>query len=352
MNGNTGGFGKTSRPDLPSDWVVRPATTADAQNWQTLMQQHGGHWSLDWRWQQVFNQAYGLESFYHLAQQGSKTVGIMPLIRHPAIKTGWHALPFLDYAPPLTLQPSMASAMVAHLLSQGQTIELRHIESQPETQAAPGTMVTMILPLPHDQNMLWKGFSSKVRNQVRKAEKSGITVIQGRQHLPVFYHLWRERMRQLGTPAHARSWFTAIMDHFEEAQIFIAMHQDKPVGGLFHLRVGQTALVPWAASKRELRSLCINHALYWAAMEHSLNMGATQFDFLRSQVGQGTYSFKKQWGAQAYALSYLRYRPDGSIKDCSHPGKGRAKQLFSRLWPHLPDFLRQKLDTPLRLRIP
>ena len=41
--------------------------------------------------------------------------------------------------------------------------------------------VTMLLPLASDSETRWKHFDTKVRNQIRKARKSGLTVQMGRK---------------------------------------------------------------------------------------------------------------------------------------------------------------------------
>ena len=65
----------------------------------------------------------------------------------------------------------------------------------------------------------WKSLDAKVRNQVRKAEKSGVTVVWGREELlGDFYDVFCINMRNLGSPTHARGFFEAVLRHFPGAQ--------------------------------------------------------------------------------------------------------------------------------------
>ena len=62
---------------------------------------------------------------------------------------------------------------------------------------------------------LWKDFDPKVRNQIRKGEKAGLTVHWGsRELLGEFYAVFARNMRDLGTPVFGRKLFDSILLEF------------------------------------------------------------------------------------------------------------------------------------------
>jgi FemAB-related protein (PEP-CTERM system-associated) len=52
------------------------------------------------------------------------------------------------------------------------------------------------------------------------------------------------------------------------------------------------------------RELAANDMKYWELMRHAVAKGCRLFDFGRSKVGTGPWSFKKNWGFEPQPLSY------------------------------------------------
>jgi hypothetical protein len=60
--------------------------------------------------------------------------------------------------------------------------------------------VAMTLDLAEDIETQWRGFNAKLRNQIRKAEKSGLSAsVGGIELLADFYTVFVRNMRDLGT---------------------------------------------------------------------------------------------------------------------------------------------------------
>src|SRR5205814_7191611 len=80
-------------------------------------------------------------------------------------------------------------------------IELRHTARLVPALPARQHKVGMSLALEADASRAWDRLDRKVRNQVRKAEKSGLTARSGgAELLPSFYAVFARNMRDLGTP--------------------------------------------------------------------------------------------------------------------------------------------------------
>ena len=138
-----------------------------------------------------------------------------------------------------------------------------------------------------------------MRNQVRKGEKSGLTVARGGEELlPDFYSVFSRNMRDLGTPVYGAGLFAAALRQFpSDAELFVVRAERTPVAAALLLHGPGVTEVPSASSLRQYNHTCANMLLYWNLLERAVERGQAVFDFGRSTIDGPTYRFKKQWGA-------------------------------------------------------
>jgi hypothetical protein len=81
--------------------------------------------------------------------------------------------------------------------------------------------------------------------------------------------------------------------------------------------------------------------LYWALLSHVCERGCTSFDYGRSTLGEGTYRFKKQWGAKPYELVWSKWQVEERVE--SEPersghqsGVSRLRPIAEEIWRRLP----------------
>ena len=162
----------------------------------------------------------------------------------------------------------------------------------------------MILDLPASSDELFKGFKSKLRSQVRKAGKNGVKFSWGNvEDIDSAYIVFSKNMHELGSPVHGKSFIKAIATHYgARAKLDLAEFQGKTIGMGIILLSGKGVSIPWASTLREYNRLGPNMMLYWNFLKYSADNGYTYFDFGRSSEGEGTYKFKKQWGANPKPL--------------------------------------------------
>jgi len=229
-------------------------------------------------------------------------------------------------------------------------IELRHRAPMFEEEGLlRQDKVTLMLDISSDSENLWKTLSSKVRNQVRKAEKSGLsTRLGGAELLEEFYQVFAVNMRDLGSPVHHPDFFAQIFSEFgDRARLLVVRDGHRTIGGLIGLFFEKTMIVPWASCLREYFPKCPNNILYWNAFQIAKEFGCNTFDFGRSSIGSGTYNFKLQWGAKPVQLnwqSFYKKRQPAAV-GLSENGKMVAA---SKLWSHLPVKLTVLLGPAIR----
>jgi hypothetical protein len=200
-----------------------------------------------------------------------------------------------------------------------------------------------------DADAYWKGLDAKVRNQVRKAEKSGVSVRWGREErLDEFYEVFCVNMRDLGSPTHAKGFFAAVLRHFPGASIGTAHRDGKCIGGLFRILWKDELVIPWASTLKEERVHCPNNALYWEAIRYAFEQGCARVDFGRSTKDEGTYRFKKQWLARESNLYRYQFDDKGHFLERTwHVSQGKLGWTRN-VWAKLPLKLANALGPMVR----
>jgi serine/alanine adding enzyme len=297
-----------------------------------------------WAWRRVFEQAFGHETCYLAARRDSEVVGVLPLVSFRSWLFGRFmvSLPFVNYGGVLTSDSRAASALIdAATRAAGERgcrhVELRHTSRQLPDLPVKQHKVGMTLALETDATRAWDTLDRKVRNQVRKAQKSGlVSVVGGAELLDDFYQIFAVNMRDLGTPVYGRAFFERVLHEFPEtARVHVVRKGETPVAAGITYAHRRTIEVPWASSLKAYRSLCPNNLLYWAVIEHAVAGGFATLDFGRSTPNEGTYDFKRQWGAVPsplfweYALVSAESMPDQS------PANPKFKSAIE-LWKRLP----------------
>ena len=190
-------------------------------------------------WRAVVENSFGHRCYYLTAKDGSGAmVGILPLVFMKSTLFGCFlvSLPFFNYGGLLSDTQEIGTALLREAAAlRGELgaahVELRHTEPWPGGLPTKQAKVSMLLDLGSDSDLLWKGFNAKLRNQVRKAEKSGCTaVVGGLELLTDYYTVFVRNMRDLGTPVYGKKFFANILTAFPEESRIIAVYlEGKPV---------------------------------------------------------------------------------------------------------------------------
>jgi FemAB-related protein (PEP-CTERM system-associated) len=244
---------------------------------------------------------------------GSGLAGILPIVFMQSRLFGRFliSLPFFNYGGVLCHQQETGDALLAEAKDLQKELgaeytELRHTDQWPGSMPTKQRKVAMILDLAKDAETQWNGFNAKLRNQIRKAEKSGLSaVVGGKELVSDFYKVFARNMRDLGTPVYAENFFYNVLETFPDDTKIISIDlAGKPIAAGLISAFKDTVEIPWASSNRDFNTLCPNNLLYWTALQFAITKGAKRFDFGRSTPGEGTYRFKEQWGAKPCQLHW------------------------------------------------
>jgi FemAB-related protein (PEP-CTERM system-associated) len=195
----------------------------------------------------------------------------------------------------------------------------------------------MLLRLEPSADAEWNRLDRKIRNQVRKAEKNGLTAaVGGVELLPAFYAIFARNMRDLGTPVYSVRFFREVFAAFPDAaRVCLVRQGSTPFAASIVLSHGRRMEVPWASALRESNPLSANVLLYWRMLQLAIEGGVEVFDFGRSTPGEGTFAFKKQWGAEPLELVWEYWTGAGRRAPDLSPKNPKFSAAI-RLWQHLP----------------
>lgn len=305
-------------------------------------------------WMEAIEAAYGHKAYPLAVEENGSILAVLPLLlmRHPlnnpVIKrASLVSLPFCDLGGMIgakqhhQLLHETASNLAKEM--NVQLLEVRHRE--PEGlgfdfdrlgRELEGQKVSMLLELEPSSEEQLAAFKPKLRSQIKKAKKNGCTTVVGNtsQLVEDFYYVFSRNMHSLGSPVHSKSLFHSICKAYgDKANVAVVYYGDEVAAGGIVLSNGRQAAIPWASSLAEYNRLAPNMLLYWELLSRCADAGVRVFDFGRSSFGEGTFRFKKQWGAQPYTLVWENWlnQHEGPAKSPS-----RLRSIVERVWQRLP----------------
>jgi serine/alanine adding enzyme len=313
-----------------------------AQEWDDFGRRMPG-WTHFHRygWRQAFGRVFSHECPYLAARDASGVLaGILPLVRVKSLAFGHYLVsqPFVNYGGPLGSDDAIRAlvAEASDLAARGgvKLLELRSRIELPIDLPVSHRKVTVVLDLESDADKTFKRFEAKLRSQVRRPIKEGVTVRFGRDQVAPFFRVFAQHMRDLGTPTQSQRLFEALADEFpDDMWVGCAWLGDIPVAGGIGFRWDDEFEMTWASSLYGYSKIAPNMLLYWAFMERCVQQGVKRFNFGRTTPGSGTHKFKLQWGSREEPLWWYQ-RQAGTSKT---PSPDDPRYAWGpRIWRRLP----------------
>jgi serine/alanine adding enzyme len=296
-------------------------------------------------WVSILRGGLGHQPLVLEAAAEGETLGILPMVFMHTKLFGKFlvGLPYLNVGGVLADDEGVAQSLINQAVRLADELDVKHLELRHETRHVHPSFnyeltekVHMRLNLRSTSDELWKSFSPKVRNQVRKAEKEGVTIVRGREELlREFYTVFSRNMRDLGTPVFSRRLFAEILQHLPDAaEICIARYQGRAVAGAILIHGRGMSEVPSASSLRTANHLNCNMLMYWHLLMRAIERGQEVFDFGRSSAGSNTYRFKAQWGARPHGAVWQYYVRHGDVSDMRPNNPKNQRRIV--VWKRLP----------------
>ncbi|HPP64681.1 MAG TPA: peptidoglycan bridge formation glycyltransferase FemA/FemB family protein [Candidatus Paceibacterota bacterium] len=164
---------------------------------------------------------------------------------------------------------------------------------------------TYLVDLTKEIELIWKDIHKKHRNDIRYAQKIGVT-IEETNNVKLFYDLSCEtyaRSNKIPTPLRLLSAYYNAFGPFKMARIFIAKYQNKPLAAAFMLCYGDKILYFKGATANQLIRGSGN-LLHWHLIQLFKQEGYKIYDFGgvslvdEDQKLRGIKLFKSRFGGE------------------------------------------------------
>lgn len=315
----------------------------------------------DFRWKSVVEKSFGHKCFYFLCEDSRGWItGTLPMVHLNSIMFGNFlvSMPYFNYGGVCADNLPTRDLLIGEAIRTARDLRATHIEFRQDAPLGNGfpvntVKVSMRLDLPKSGSDLWASFPSKLRSQIRRPQKEGMTVrIARHEELENFYRVFSINMRDLGTPVYPKRFFRNILDHFPDSSwICTVSLGNTPVASGFLVGFKEKLEIPWASSLRAYNRLGPNMLLYWSCLEFACASGFRVFDFGRSTAGEGTHRFKEQWGAVQHQMFWHYWlSKDGPMPEIN-PRNPRY-QLAIWLWKKLPVPITRVFGPPIVRNLP
>lgn len=297
-------------------------------------------------WSQLARDVFGHRAFFIEARDAEGSLaGVLPLVQQRGLLGNFMtSVAFFNYGGALATSDAVAVKLMDHARDLARQRRCSYLELRDVALRAPDWQVrtdkaSMILELPPSIDALGKQLGSKLRSQVKRAERESVQIRSGGiELLDAFYDVFSRNMRDLGTPVYPVRFFRAILERFAaQTLLLVIYHQDRPAAAGFLVIDGDAAEIPWASCRAEAKPLGMNMKLYWELLSACIARGCRSFDFGRSTIDSGTYRFKQQWGAKPRQLYWHRWeRSPARHHSTDAMSEGRLRRYATTVWQRLP----------------
>jgi len=294
-------------------------------------------------WQTVLSQVYRHACFFLYAERDGQIEGVLPLAQIKSRLFGHSliSLPFAVYGGVAANTPEAAQALEAEAQRIAKELdvehlEMRHIDKRHDNWPTQDLYVTFRKEILPDEEANMLAIPRKQRAMVRKGIKNELRseIDPG---VDRFFALFADNVHRHGTPAMPKKWFQALRDVFgDDCEVLTVVSPDgRALSSVMSFYFRDEVLAYYAGDDESARHLAANDFKYWELMRRACLRGLKVFDYGRSKVGTGPYSFKKNWGFEPTPMhyEYQLYKRDAIPQN--NPNNAKY-QLLIKTWRKMP----------------
>ncbi len=288
----------------------------------------------------VLESTHQLPTHYLMAQNELGVCGVLPLghLKSRLFSNALISTPFCVQGSVLADNEDVANALMRAAHRKACELNVDYLEYRSISPMPLSNLSSLYVNfkreifLNEEDNL--KAIPRKQRAVVRKGIKGNYTTRINRD-LDLFYRLFSESQRNLGTPVQSKKWFESLLNAFpEQTDILSVFDGQKPVCSVLSFYDKSTVYPYYGGGSVQARAGA-NDYMYWSLMLHALFKGCQWFDFGRSKVDSGSYRFKKHWGFNPEPLYYYYDLIQASTQPNINPNNPKYQWLI-RQWKRLP----------------
>jgi len=295
------------------------------------------------QWQTVMEKVFKHRSYFLYLEQDGAIAAVLPmaLVQSRLFGNALVSTPFCVYGGCAAVDEQSRQTLQDHARDLAGTLAVDYLELryQNRTNAdwpcKDSLYVTFRKAIDEDVEQNMKNIPRKQRAMVRKGIQAGLRCEQD-QDVNRFFDVYASSVHGMGTPVFSKKYFQVLQEVFgRQCEMSIA-HKDGDVNAAVMSFYFRDQVLPYYGGGYAVaRKNKAFDFMYWDLMRRSCEKGITWYDYGRSKVGTGSYSFKKNWGFEPQPLHYeFQLIKSKSIPDINPLNP--KYQMFIAAWKRLP----------------
>jgi FemAB-related protein (PEP-CTERM system-associated) len=294
-------------------------------------------------WKSVLERAFGHKPYFLYVESNGEIIGVLPLAEVKSVLFGHSlgSLPFCVYGGIVADTEEAAQLLRDEACALSRQLQVDALELRNQRPSNAGWPVKELYFTfkkaidPYDDVNL-KAIPNRQRAMIRKGIKEGLES-EWDSSTDRLYQVYSESVRNLGTPVFSAKYLRVLQEVFaDKCSVLMITHQGQDVAAVMSFYFKDEVLPYYGGSTAQARDIKgVNHFLYWELMRRSREQGIGLFDFGRSKIGTGPYSFKKNFGFEPQALPYEYYLVKSNSVPEINPLNPKYRMLVN-IWSKLP----------------
>ena len=323
--------------------MVKLLESTNSQRWDHFVSQHcdATFFHLS-GWQSVIERAFGHKTYYYYVEKEGRITGILPLahVKSPLFGNALCSLSFCVYGGVVAEDDDSRLSLMQIASEQAEKLGVDYLEMRNRVQQTPEwpnkeLYVTFRKELDPDPEKNMAAVPRKQRAMIRKGIKAGL-ISRLDSDIEDFYRAYSESVRNLGTPVFSKNYFKILKEVFDDQCEILTVEQNgKLISSVMSFYFKDEVLPYYGGGTDLARAVQGNDFMYWEVMRRAVEKGVRVFDYGRSKIGTGSYSFKKHWGFEAQPLYYEFHLVKSKSLPDINPLNPKY-QLFIAAWKRLP----------------
>jgi FemAB-related protein (PEP-CTERM system-associated) len=294
-------------------------------------------------WRRVIERGFGHRAIFLYAERGGRIVGILPLyhVRSMLFGSALVSTAYGVYGGPVADSDGVLVLFYDRAVALAKELGVGHVEFRSSAldrqgwKKKEGLYATFRREIGPDNDKNLQAIPRKQRAVVRQSLETGLEP-RTAEDVDLNYDLYALNVRNHGTPVFSRKYFRALKHEFGAACEVLNIYKgNEAVAGCLTFYHRDEILPYYAGGTPRAREFKAHDFMYWDLIRRGAERGCRVFDFGRSKVGTGPFSFKKNWGFAPTPLVYDFYLNKAREVPDVNPLNPKYR-MFVSLWQKLP----------------
>ncbi len=264
-------------------------------------------------WKRVVERTLGHRATYLQAEDRGRVRGVLPLFHVRSLLFGRSlvSVPLAVCGGVCADDDAVTGALLDRAKREAEALGVRYLELRNREAVGEGLpsrnlYVNFERPIVRDADRNMAAIPRNQRHSIRQGQKAGFeSRIGGVELLDVFFDVYAESVRNLGTPVFPKALFANLLEEFgARCRILTVWADGAAVAGVLTFFFRDRVMPYYGGARRIGGRASPNDFMYWELMRYAGEQGYTVFDFGRSKRDTGAYHFKRHWGFEPTPLAY------------------------------------------------